>query len=119
MLLVEIFQSEETQMTRIPCPEDPRGYVVLLGNDLDKEYTWGPKKITVSGAVEFETHVSFTINRSFNIIVSSSEKSLECMVINLSNDEIVAETSFKNTSEMYNFLAMNYSDHKLDEGSAV
>lgn len=117
MLLVEIFQTEDTQMTRIPCPEDPRGYVVLLGNDLDKEYAWGPKKLTVSGAVEFETHVSFTINRSFNIIVSSSEKSLDCMVISLSNDEILAESSFKNTSEMYNFLALNYSKNTLTEGS--
>ena len=107
-MMIEIFKTQGTPMTRISCDEDPRGYVVLLGNDLDKEYQWGPQKLIISGVVEFETHVSFTLNRNYNVIVSAAENSLDCMVISIETDGVCSESSFLNTEELYSFLASNF-----------
>lgn len=106
MLLIEIFNlSQNIPITKIPCAEDPRGYVELLGSDLDREYHWGQQRLIISGVVEFETHISFTLNRAYNVILSTSETGLDCMVIKTDSDEIIEESSFKNCQSMYTHLA--------------
>ena len=119
MLLIEIFNlSPNMPITRIPCAEDPRGYVELLGNDLDREYNWGQRNMIISGVVEFESHVSFTLNRTYNIILSTSETGLDCLVIKTDADEILEENSFKNCKEMYQHLASKFSTNKAAGGKA-
>lgn len=97
---------EDSVFIQIPCTEDPRCYVDLYGNDLDKEYelTWKQNTIRYATLVCFYSHITFRTSPNLECVITPEEEGLHIRIFDAITDNLKEDSLVTSREAFLSFI---------------
>lgn len=105
---------EEAVFQEIPCDEDPRGYILVYGNDPEESY------IAIHDSFSFEytclacyfDYLSFIIQDTLDCTVTPEGPGFRVVIFKPGSDEVISETLVESVSAFYSYIDQCLGDTK-------